>query len=443
MNHRLQRLDPARIAFWAAGGFWIFLLGGLSATHEWQPYQILEDGYRAARMLISEQLQTRPTLLKERRYEGHGVIRHDPARAYDGLTFMEGWFAEGPELRLVDMAGNVVHRWRADFFRIWPEPTHVVPEQNIPAGRFNYHTQGIWLFPDGAVVVNFAEIGTAKLDKCGAVLWTIDRMTHHAITPNADGSFWIPAKGDVRQISDDLFLPNVSQQALMESRGWYEDRLLLVGPDGKVRREISVLQALFDGGFEQELYDVSLISNLDPTHVNDIEVVTPALADRIDGVAAGDLLVSMREMHMLAILDQVTGRIKWHHVGPWVRQHDPDITAQGTIEVFNNGIPELSLNRTRGSSLIALDAATDDTDTFYPRPGQDGFHTEIMGTHQLLPNGNRLITESLAGRVFEVDRNGDVVWEFVQPYDRTHAALIESSIRYARDYFDVQDWHCR
>lgn len=443
MNHRLQRLDPARIAFWAAGAFWIFLLGGLSATHEWQPYQILEDGYRAARLLVSEQLQTRPTLLEERRYHGHGVIRHEPARAYDGLTLMEGWFAEGPELRLVDMAGKVVHRWRADFFRIWPEPTHVFPEQNIPAGRFNYHTQGIWLFPDGSVVVNFAEIGTAKMDKCGAVLWTIDRMTHHAITPNPDGSFWIPAKGDVRKISDDLFLPNVSQQALMESRGWYEDRLLLVGPDGKVRREISVLQALFDGGFEQELYDVSLISNLDPTHVNDIEVVTPALAARIDGVEAGDLLVSMREMHMLAILDQVTGRIKWHHVGPWVRQHDPDITAQGTIEVFNNGIPELSLNRTRGSSLIALDPATEQTDTIYPLPGQGGFHTEIMGTHQLLPNGNRLITESLAGRVFEVDGDGDVVWEFVQPYDKTHAALIESSNRYARNYFDVQDWNCR
>jgi hypothetical protein len=267
-------------------------------------------------------------------------------------------------------------------------------------------------------------------------------MTHHAITPNPDGSFWIPAKGDVRRISDELFLPNISRQVLMESRGWYEDRLLLVGVDGRIQKEFSVLEALFEGGFEEDLYDASLISNLDPTHVNDIEVVTPILASKIDGVEAGDLLISIREMHMLAILDRASGRIKWHHVGPWVRQHDPDITDQGTIEVFNNGIPELSLNRAVGSSLIALDPATDDTETLYPLAGQDGFYTAIMGTHQLLSNRNRLVTESLAGRVFEIDRHGDIVWEFVQSYDETYAALIESAIRYDRNYFEVQDWSC-
>ena len=32
---------------------------------------------------------------------------------------------------------------------------------------------------------------------------------------------------------------------------------------------------------------------------------------------------------------------------------------------------------------------------------------------QRLPNGNTLITESDAGRVFEVTEGGDIVWEFV------------------------------
>jgi hypothetical protein len=441
MNHGWRRLDPARLAFFAAGAFWMFVLGGLFATKGWQPYQILEDGFRAARILVKEQLQTGPELLEPRRIAGQGVIRHDP-RAHDGLTLMEGWFATGPEVRLVAMTGEVVHRWPLDFFKIWPDPTHVVPKKNIPAGRFNYHTQGIWAFPDGAVVVNFAEIGTAKLDRCGAVLWTLDRMTHHAITPNPDGSFWIPAKGDVRRVPDALLLPDVSRQELLESNGWYEDRLLRVGADGAVLEEISVLQELFEGGLERQLYDVSLFSDLDPTHVNDVEVVTPALAARVDGVAAGDLLISIRQMHMLAILDRVTGRIKWRHAGPWVRQHDPDITDRGTIEVFDNGLPELNLDGPRGSSLIALDPATRETETLYPHPGQYGFHTAIMGTHQRLSNGNRLITESLAGRVFEIDPRGDIVWELVQAYDDARAALIPSAIRYDRDYFDVPNWRC-
>jgi hypothetical protein len=437
-----REFDVARLAFWAAAFFWMFLFGGVFATNELQPYQMFEDGYRAAKTLVKERLQTRPSVLIERRYAGDGVTRHDPARAHEGLTLMEGWFAEGAELRLVDMAGHVVHRWPADFFRIWPDPRHVFPTKNVPTGPFNYHTQGMWLFPDGSLLVNFAELGTVKMDKCGRVQWTVDRMTHHSITVNPDGSFWVPAKGDVRTVPDGLLLPGLSEEELLESRGWYEDRLLLVRADGQIERKISVLQALFDGGFVPELFDVDLISSLDPTHVNDIEVVTPPLARKIAGVQAGDLLVSIRQMHMLAILDQNTGRIKWHHIGPWLRQHDPDITAQGTIEVFDNGTTELSLDGTPGSSLISLDPATGRTSTLYPLPGQPGFHTKIMGTHQLLPDGNRLITESLAGRVFEIDPTGNIVWEYVKSYDDRYAALIESAIRYDDDYFVVEDWSC-
>jgi Arylsulfotransferase (ASST) len=442
MADRRRTLDLARLAFWVSAAFWVFLLGGVFATHELQPYQMFEDGYRAAKELVSEQLQTRPGLLIERRYDGNGVTRHEPGRAHDGLTLMEGWFATGVELRLVDMAGKVVHRWPADFFEIWPDPAHVIPERNVPAGRFNYHTHGTWLLPDGSAVVNFAELGTVKMDKCGQVQWTVNRMTHHSITPNPDGSFWIPAKGDVRKVPEALLLPGVSEAELLDSPGWYEDRLLLIRGDGTIEREISVLRALFQSGFEDELFDVSLISGSDPTHVNDIEVVTPALARTIDGVEAGDLLISIRQMHMLAILDDATGRIKWHQTGPWVRQHDPDITARGTIEVFDNGTLELSLDRPPGSSVIALDPATGRTRTLYPRPGQDGFHTPIMGSHQLLANGNRLITESLAGRVFEIDRQGDIVWEYVEPFDESYAAMIENATRYDKNYFTVRDWRC-
>jgi hypothetical protein len=35
-----------------------------------------------------------------------------------------------------------------------------------------------------------------------------------------------------------------------------------------------------------------------------------------------------------------------------------------------------------------------------------------MGDHQLLSNGNTLLTESVAGRVIEVNTSGDIVWEY-------------------------------
>ena len=36
---------------------------------------------------------------------------------------------------------------------------------------------------------------------------------------------------------------------------------------------------------------------------------------------------------------------------------------------------------------------------------------------QRLPNGNTLITESHCGRLFEVTRDGEIVWEFINPHN--------------------------
>ena len=40
------------------------------------------------------------------------------------------------------------------------------------------------------------------------------------------------------------------------------------------------------------------------------------------------------------------------------------------------------------------------------------FFSPTQGSAQRLPNGNTLITESLTGRIFEVTRNNEIVWEY-------------------------------
>ena len=130
---------------------------------------------------------------------------------------------------------------------------------------------------------------------------------------------------------------------------------------------------MFDGGFARELHDVALISKWDPTHLNDVRVVTTAVAAKIDGVEAGDLLVSLRELHMLAILDSESGAIKWYRAGSWIRQHSPVMTRDGNIVVFDNGpgVPAPSLPI--GSRLLLLDPATDETQVIFPATDQEPF----------------------------------------------------------------------
>jgi len=168
----------------------LFLVGGLFAKKDWPPFESLINGYRATKTLVEEMTRTHPVVLNENVYSGDGVVMHDPQQASKGLTVLQGILPGGAQLRLINMDGKPLHTWPVDFFKIWPKPSHLL-KQNIPKTPFDYHTMGNMVLPDGSVIVNFVYLGTAKLDKCGKVLWTVDRMTHHFVIPTQDGNYWI------------------------------------------------------------------------------------------------------------------------------------------------------------------------------------------------------------------------------------------------------------
>ena len=55
-----------------------------------------------------------------------------------------------------------------------------------------------------------------------------------------------------------------------------------------------------------------------------------------------------------------------------------------------------------------------------------------MGGNQRLPNGNTLITESCSGRVFEITKDGRIVWEFYNPNIKTETQERETIYRMTR-----------
>lgn len=384
----------ALFAFVVAVAGLIFAAGAIFAEKRIPPYGEIQDMVREARAAVRTLRGVPPAILEPIRHEGEGVTRIDRQRMHPGWTLIQASTAEGTGIDLIDETGTVVHRWRADFFQLWPEPSHIVPESRIPAGPMNLHMHGVALLSNGSVVFNFDYLGSAKLDACSEPLWKIDRMTHHGIRPLPDGTFLIPSVRSIRQVKETLLFPNMSREALEDTNGRFEDVILHVGSDGEILRETSVLQALFDAGLETELYDVARIIPHDPTHLNDIEIVTPALATRIEGASAGDLLLSLRNLHTLAILKRDTGELVWTRRGPWVRQHDPDIYEDGRIDVFDNGWGGLNLHERPGSRILRYDPASDATETLLPKDQEELFFTKELGSHQLMPGGNRLVVES-------------------------------------------------
>jgi hypothetical protein len=441
MSDQRNSLQPSLIVFGISLIIFVFVAGSIFAINNWPPVKYIVEGYEATKTLIKEMTQIRSSLLLEHTYEGNGVVKHDPNQAYQGMTVLQGIFPGGTQLRLIDMDGNLIHTWPLDFFAIWPNPVHL-SEEKIPRTPYDYHTQGNYVFPDGSIIANLGYLGTVKLDKCGKVLWTVDRMTRHFVSPTPDGYYWIGANRNIDDIAEELLFFDIDRSFLKEGFQRYENTVLVISPDGEIVDEFSVLKAFHDAGYEGHIFDAFKIDKTDLTHHNDIEVVSHALAKKIEGVNEGDYLLSIRNMHMLIILDQHTRAIKWTYSGSWTRQHDADITPDGNIIVFNNSRKNFGFRSIAGSSLIELDPLTRQTRVVYPNEGQPGFFTDIFGTHQTLPNGNILISEGKAGRVFEINQQGDIVWDFVSPYDDSYASLVEAAHRYDLGYFSVTDWQC-
>ena len=78
---------------------------------------------------------------------------------------------------------------------------------------------------------------------------------------------------------------------------------------------------------------------------------------------------------------------------------------------------EQNTTKRRGVGLRAFDAerASPGFWKYQDRPAWN-FFSPRMGNAQHLPNGSTLICESSFGRFFEVTKEGEIVWEYVNPF---------------------------
>jgi outer membrane protein assembly factor BamB len=89
--------------------------------------------------------------------------------------------------------------------------------------------------------------------------------------------------------------------------------------------------------------------------------------------------------------------------------HDAVVLPSGNFLLFDNGLG-------RGwSRIVELDPKTRKIVWEYRAPQQESFYSQTRGANQRLPNGNTLIAQSDSGRAFEVTRDGEIVWEFLNP----------------------------
>jgi Arylsulfotransferase (ASST) len=148
----------------------------------------------------------------------------------------------------------------------------------------------------------------------------------------------------------------------------------------------------------------------DPFHLNDADPIARNLANRFPMFAAGDLLISARELNLVFVIDPSAFAIKWRRIGEIIRQHDPDWMVNGRLSVYNN-----RMARSR-SEIVEIDPSTLGK-TVAVNGNDIGFYARAGGKQQLIPGGNWIISNSWQGKVVEASPGGEIALEFSSVLD--------------------------
>jgi hypothetical protein len=339
-----------------------------------------------------------------------------------------------PAFRLIDRHGETVHSWRIDRGALFSE---AVDRRGDPEQK-NVH--GSHLLPNGELLVNVGYVGTARLDACGEVQWRLPAGTHHSIERAPDGSFWIPGVSERPRLTTEHHPEGMPG---LENPVWI-DQVYRVSEDGEILDTTAVLDLLYANDLERYLAKHGSPRETDITHLNDVEPLPASIADEYPLFRAGDLLVSIRNLHLVFVYDPATDVVKWHMSEPFIEQHDPDFIGDGWIGVFDNNRDFTERGRLTGSSrVVAVQPHTDSVEVRFPTSRSESFYTDTMGKWQQLANGNMLLAETKAGRVVEVTPDGSTAWELVRPpYNDSKVPRVPRAARFDLVPEDVSSWSC-
>ncbi|HET7314305.1 arylsulfotransferase family protein [Salinisphaera sp.] len=399
-------------AFFIGCLFFAFLGGAYIVIAEVFPYKFFDNAYRAGWALVQQKHIidnpfTQTDQWREARSDARGVDIYDPSRAYNGYTL----YTSGGRTTayLIDMHGNTVHKWHVNYSDLWK----TAPDGGTPQpDKLMYFRKAV-MYPNGDLLAIFITAGDTpwgyglvKLDADSNVIWKYHGATHHDIYLTDDNRVFV--------LTDAFRNDEVPGFPTLETP-WLNDYVVeLDGETGRVLKKISLFDALWQSRYNELLGADPSFAMADPLHTNSIQYLGDKLGAAF-GPARGNgdqVLLSMRHPGIALLLDLKTGKVTWALSGSWLGQHSIRALPNGDFTVFDNYGNFEPHNMSR---ILEVDPANEAIVWEYEGSKAHPFSNLLRGAVVTLPNGDRLVTESDGGRLFEVAPNGDIVWEFYNP----------------------------
>lgn len=382
-----------------------------------------------------------------------GTTIYDPAKAWNGFTVLSP--LGGDAAIVIDMNGDVVKRWEGfnssagGPVRILPgglvigaAGTHAGKQESLAIVARDFDGKELWRFDHNEQIASPG----------GEMIWAL-RQHHDWQRQDFPSGYYSPKFTPAAPPNapvNTLILthvtharPAVAGEAMLE-----DDRIIELAPDGKITWQWLVSDHIDDLHFDTDARAAIRAGNgghgpFDWFHMNAATYVGPnRWYDAGDKrFAPENVIVSSRQASLVAIVAR-DGKIVWQ-IGPdygatpelraihqVIGQHNPHLIPEGlpgagNLLVFDNGGASaygrpsaVALNgqdiyARPSSRVLEIDPVTLKLVWSYTAPGF--FAANISGA-QRLANGNTLITEGPDGRLFEVDKEGAIVWEYVYPF---------------------------
>lgn len=373
------------------------------------------QGYKKIRTQISGKLP----IYYQRLDKPFPEISNDIAQPYEGLNLVTKITSDSNlTAEIIDAQGNIVHKWDINWFGMWPNPNHL-PNNILPKEKPGTQIHGAVVMENGDLVFNFEYFGLIRIDREGEIVWRLPYMTHHSIHKHDDGNLWVSGRKYHTESTPEL--PHLQPPL-------FEETIVEVSPEGDILREWSIPNILRKNGYTALLHLTHIRASTgklnqgkgtdrnDILHLNDVEPFPLKMKEGI--FEKGDVMVSLRNINTVFVFNTNGDKIKAVIIGEFINQHDPDFVDGNTISVFDNNSND-AINPDNLKSRIWLISVKDNTSKiFFEGSLEKPFYTRIMGKSQWLPNGNLLITESVSGRGFEINQQGEIVWQYVNYVDQ-------------------------
>jgi hypothetical protein len=407
-----------------------------------------------------------------------GVTLYNPDKSWSGYTIFQ---AAGVGALLIDMNGREVQLWKG----LQGFPNKLLPggqvfgstgERNPKHGQQD-QLDLVQVDFDGRVVWRFDRL--EYIADAGEEPRWYARQHHDFQREGNPVGYYAPGQEPRTDGGNTLILvhENVRNERI-SSKPLVDDKIVEVNWQGEIvwawRPHEHFEELGFDEAARKALRDDPNLRSLSPNtpgephregagdwlHINSMSVLGPNR-----WYDAGDsrfhpenLIWDAREANIIAIVDKRSGKIVWK-LGPrydgsaaqrklgWIiGQHHAHLIPRGlpgagNLLVFDNGgwagygapnpgAPNgLKTAQRDYSRVLEIDPTTLEIVWQYT-PKEAGFvvpldaarfYSPFISSAQRLPNGNTLITEGSDGRIFEVTREHELVWEYISPYWRQGA----------------------